>query len=102
MTDAAAVQPDRPIDDAPGARDRNLDIGAARVFAEPVTVGDTVMITAAVLQRAGRFGPARGRPVAVIEAGSDGVRVHHFVDARRIGLALLAAALIVWRAGARR
>jgi hypothetical protein len=100
MTEAAALQPGHPLGARPDAPTADVDIGAARVFTEPVTDGETVTITATVLERAGRFGAGRGRPIAVIEADADGVRVHHVVDLRRIGLTLLAAALIASRASA--
>jgi len=82
-----------------------LDASAARVYADPVQIGDRVVITAAAFERAGGFGHGAdtdgggtGRPVAVIEAGPDGVRVRPVIDFTRIGLTLAAAALTVWRA----
>lgn len=98
------------------------DLSAATVFSRPEAVGDRLIITAAVVQRAGGFGigggrgtdPERGgvgqgsgggggahtegRPVAVIEVGPEGVRVRPILDFTRIGLTALAAALTVLRA----
>lgn len=90
-----------------------LDASAARVYADPVQIGDRVVITAAAFESAGGFGYGadtegdgggggggygNGRPVAVIEAGPGGVRVRPVIDLTRIGLTLVAAALTVWRA----
>jgi uncharacterized spore protein YtfJ len=115
MTDT----PVRPVD---AAGDRvvdgvasMLDASAARVYADPVQIGDRVVITAAAFESAGGFGYGaategdgdgggggggygNGRPVAVIEAGPDGVRVRPVIDLTRIGVTLVAAALTVWRA----
>jgi uncharacterized spore protein YtfJ len=92
---------------------RVVDVSAARVFAEPVVVGDRVVIPAAAVESGGGFGYGgdsfangggggggygNGRPVAVIEAGPDGVQVRPVVDVTKIGLTVLAAALTVWRA----
>jgi uncharacterized spore protein YtfJ len=83
------------------------------VFREPVHVGDTVVIPAAAIAYGGGFGFGGdrgdagggggggwndGRPVAVVEAGPDGVRIRPVVDVTKIGLTLVAAALTVWRA----
>jgi uncharacterized spore protein YtfJ len=96
--------------------DRLMSVSADRVFREPVRVGETVVIPAAMIQFGGGFGFGfgmqadnngaggggggwnDGRPVAVIEAGPAGVRVRPVVDVTRIGLTLVAAALTVWRA----
>jgi uncharacterized spore protein YtfJ len=92
--------------------DRIMSVSADRVYRDPVRVGDTVVIPAAAIQYGGGFGFGSddsvngggggggwndGRPVAVIEAGPDGVRVRPVVDVTKIGLTVLAAALTVWR-----
>ncbi|MGQ0826352.1 MAG: hypothetical protein ACT4OX_15195 [Actinomycetota bacterium] len=92
---------------------RIVDVSAAQVFRDPVPVGDRVVITAATVESSGGFGwggdnhhngggggggYGAGRPVAVIEAGPDGVTVRPVVDLTRIGLTVLGAALTVWRA----
>ena len=91
--------------------DRLMNLSANRVFAEPVRVGDRVVIPAAAIECSGGFGFGSdgrsnggggghqvGRPVAIIEAGPNGVRVRPVVDFTRVGLTLLAAVLTVWRA----
>lgn len=93
--------------------DRLMDVSADRVFAEPVRVGERVVIPAASVEFSGGFGFGgdtrsnggggggghhAGRPVAIIEAGPDGVRVRPVIDFTRVGLTVLAAALTVWRA----
>jgi uncharacterized spore protein YtfJ len=93
--------------------DRLMSVSADRVFREPVHVGDTVVIPAAAIAYGGGFGFGGdrgdagggggggwndGRPVAVVEAGPDGVRIRPVVDVTKIGLTLVAAALTVWRA----
>ena len=109
------VQADRPRlgDRVSSGIDRMMSVSADRVFREPVRVGDTVVIAAAALTYAGGFGFGSderdngggggggwtdGRPVAVIEAGPQGVRVKPVVDFTRIGLTLVATALTIWRA----
>jgi uncharacterized spore protein YtfJ len=92
--------------------DRLMNVSADKVFAEPVRVGERVVIPAATIEFGGGFGFGRdqvqnggggaggyraGRPVAIIEAGPDGVRVKPVLDLTRIGLTLLAAGLTVWR-----
>ena len=93
--------------------DRLMNVSADRVFAEPVRIGDRVVIPAASVEFSGGFGFGgdsqsngggggggyqAGRPVAIIEAGPDGVRVKPVIDFTRVGLTLVAAALTVWRA----
>jgi len=93
--------------------DRLMSVSADRVFAEPVRVGDTVVIPAASIEFSGGFGfggdaysngggggggHQAGRPVAIIEAGPSGVRVKPVIDFTRVGLTVLAAVLTVWRA----
>jgi hypothetical protein len=74
------------------------------VFPEPTKVGDTVMIPATSIDRYGAVGQSRGRtlgdgrPVAVIEAGASGVVVKPVLDLPKIGLALVAAGIAIWRA----
>jgi uncharacterized spore protein YtfJ len=93
--------------------DRFANVSADRVFAEPVRVGDRVVIAAASIELSGGFGfggdnqsngggggggHGRGRPVAIIEAGPTGVRVKPVIDFTRVGLTVLGAALTIWRA----
>jgi uncharacterized spore protein YtfJ len=93
--------------------DRLMGVSADRVFAEPVRIGDTVVIPAASVEFSGGFGfggdgqsngggggggHQAGRPVAIIEAGPSGVRVKPVIDFTKVGLTLVAAALTVWRA----
>jgi uncharacterized spore protein YtfJ len=93
--------------------DRLMSVSADRVFAEPVRIGDRVVIPAASIEFSGGFGfggdgnsngggggggHQAGRPVAIIEAGPNGVRVKPVIDFTRVGLTLTAAVLTVWRA----
>ena len=93
--------------------DRLMSVSANQVFAEPVRIGDRVVIPAASIEFSGGFGfggdaqsngggggggHQAGRPVAIIEAGPDGVSVKPVIDFTRVGLTLVAAALTVWRA----
>jgi uncharacterized spore protein YtfJ len=92
-------------------------VGADRVFAPPVHVGDRVVITAAAFDVSGGMGfgsgvdnvgnggggaglgaHTEGRPVAVVDIGPDGVRVRPVVDFTRIGVTFLVGAFAVWRA----
>jgi uncharacterized spore protein YtfJ len=114
MTDDVTVsESDRIRTTITGGLDHLMTVSADRVFAEPVHVGDRVVIPAASIEFSGGFGfggdrldnggggaggHKAGRPVAVIEAGPDGVRVRPVVDFTRVGLTVLAAALSVWRA----
>ena len=97
--------------------ERLMSVSADRVFAEPVRIGDRVVIPAATIEFSGGFGfggdgnsngggggggHQAGRPVAIIEAGPDGVRVKPVIDFTRVGLTLAAAALTVWRASRKR
>jgi uncharacterized spore protein YtfJ len=96
-----------------GGLDRLMRVSADLVFAQPVRVGDRVVIPAASVEFSGGFGfggdnasngggggggHQAGRPVAIIEAGPSGVRVKPVIDFTRVGLTVLAAALTVWRA----
>jgi uncharacterized spore protein YtfJ len=93
--------------------DRLMGVSAHRVFADPVRIGDRVVIPAASIEFSGGFGfggdsqsngggggggHGAGRPVAIIEAGPQGVRVKPVVDFTRVGLTVVAAALTIWRA----
>jgi len=87
--------------------DRLMHASADRVFAAPQFDGDRVVIPAARVDLSGGFGLSldgaesqkrAGHPVAVIEAGPDGVRVKPVVDLGRVGLALVAAGVAVWTA----
>jgi uncharacterized spore protein YtfJ len=97
--------------------DRLMSVSADRVFAEPVRIGDRVVIPAASIEFSGGFGfggdgnsngggggggHQAGRPVAIIEAGPNGVRVKPVIDFTRVGLTLAAAVLTVWRASRQR
>jgi uncharacterized spore protein YtfJ len=96
-----------------GGLDRLMRVSADLVFAQPVRVGDRVVIPAATVEFSGGFGFGGdnasnggggggghqvGRPVAIIEAGPSGVRVKPVIDFTRVGLTVLAAVLTVWRA----
>lgn len=93
------------------------DVGAERIFRDPVHVGDRVVITAAALDIAGGMGVGNGidnqgngggggggggrtegRPVAAIDIGPEGVRIHPIIDFTRIGVTLLVGGFAVWRA----
>jgi uncharacterized spore protein YtfJ len=93
------------------------DVGAERIFRDPVHVGDRVVITAAALDIAGGMGVGNGidnqgngggggggggrtegRPVAAIDIGPDGVRIHPIIDFTRVGVTLLVGGFAVWRA----
>ena len=93
--------------------DRFTNVSAERVFGEPVRVGERVVIPAATIAYGGGFGfgsggeqigggggggGADGRPVAVIEASPEGVRIRPVIDFTRVGLTVIAAALAIWRA----
>jgi uncharacterized spore protein YtfJ len=97
--------------------DRQMNVSADRVFADPVRIGDRVVIPAATIEFSGGFGfggdsesngggggggHQAGRPVAIIEAGPSGVRVKPVIDFTRIGVTLVAAILTIWRASRRR
>ena len=94
-------------------------VGARDVFGEPQAVGERVIVTASVIERAGGFGfgggfgteveedeqsrggggggggggSAVGRPVAVIDIGPDGVTVRPIVDATRLGVTIVTSLL---------
>jgi hypothetical protein len=97
MTDASAVQPERPLGrDTERHVEHLVDVTAARVFTEPITVGEHVVMTAAVLGRVGDRHESRGRSIAVIDAGPDGVHLRPVFGAAKIALVALAAAAAVW------
>ncbi len=73
-----------------------LQEGATRVFTEPVTAGDHVTITATACVADAHRRVSRGRVVALIEAGPDGVRVKPVLDVARVGVAVVVAALAAW------
>ena len=114
MTELSSTTPTTSVGEGVAdALGRIVDVSAARVYRDPVPVGDRVVIPAATVEAAGGFGwgsdnvnngggggggYGNGRPVAVIEAGPEGVRVKPVLDATKIGLTLLGAALTVWRA----
>ena len=93
--------------------DRLMNVSADRVYAEPVRVGERVVIPAAAIEFTGGFGfgtddaeiaggggaggHKRGRPVAIIEAEPGGVRIRPVIDYTRVALALVAAAITIWR-----
>jgi uncharacterized spore protein YtfJ len=93
------------------------NVGAERIFRDPVHVGDRVVITAAALDIAGGMGVGNGidnqgnggggggaggrtegRPVAAIDIGPEGVRIHPIIDFTRVGVTLLVGGFAVWRA----
>ena len=108
------------IDSALG---RIFDAGD-QVFSAPQQVGDRILITAAVVQRAGGFGFGGGegstdgetgggsggggggsssvRPVAVIEAGPDGLVVRPILDVTKILVVALTTLLAMRRLARRR
>jgi uncharacterized spore protein YtfJ len=113
LTVGAATDDERIRATMNGGLDRLMSVSADRVFAEPVRVGDRVVIPAASIEFSGGFGfggdnrsngggggggHQAGRPVAIIEAGPAGVRVKPVIDFTRVGLTIVAAALTVWRA----
>jgi uncharacterized spore protein YtfJ len=100
---------------------RLTDVGADRVFREPVHAGDRVIITASALDFAGGIGIGsgadnegagggggglgghfEGRPVAAIEIGPEGVTIRPIVDFTRIGVTIAIGAIAIWRASRRR
>jgi 6-pyruvoyltetrahydropterin/6-carboxytetrahydropterin synthase len=105
---APSAPPHQQIGDSvAGSFSRLVDVSAARVFGEPVRMGDRVVIPAASIDLSGGYGygsgtdtsmekgwsggggggaggHSRGRPVAIIEVGPDGVRVKPVLDFTRI------------------
>jgi hypothetical protein len=63
-----------------------------------VIAGDLVTITATAFDRVAGLGTRPGRPIALIAAGPDGVRVKPVIDAARIGVTVIAGVLVVWAA----
>jgi uncharacterized spore protein YtfJ len=72
------------------------------VYSAPVTSGDYTIITASEVFAAGGYGlddekgsggggVSRGRPVATIVIGPDGVKIQPVVDATRVALGVMAA-----------
>jgi uncharacterized spore protein YtfJ len=117
MTDS--VESDAVIDAAGGKIADSLDRVAGRITADDVfgpviEAGESRILTAAAVERAGGFGfgggggsdgggggggggNASGRPVAVIEVGPAGVKVTPVLDVTRIGIAVVAAVISMWR-----
>jgi uncharacterized spore protein YtfJ len=112
MSDVSSVEPPRSFaDEIADGLSHIVDLSASRVYNDPVQVGDRVIIPAATIESAGGFGfggdsehngggggggYGNGRPVAVIEAGPDGVHVKPVLDLTKIGLTLVAAGLAIW------
>jgi len=112
---------DRIAERVSGAVAPLADISAARIFGTPVEYGDRVVIPAAAFDVGAGFGfggggdethgsggggggggYTQGRPVAMIEVTSTGVRVRPVLDWTRIGITALGTALAVWRINRRR
>ena len=98
MTDASAVQPERPLGrDTERHVEHLVDVTAARVFTEPIAVGEHIVMTAAVLGRVGDRHQSRGAVDrgdtrrARRRARATGVRRREIVLT-----ALAAAAAAVW------
>lgn len=100
-------------------------VGSADVFSAPVERGESIVITAAAIERFGGFGFGGGegddgdaasgsgaggggggrveaRPVAVIRIDGDGVSVVPVLDTTRIAIAAIGVALALMRAMRRR
>jgi len=106
-------------DKIPGSLDRVAGrITADDVFGPVIESGERKVLTAAAVERAGGFGfgggggtdgggggggggTASGRPVAVIEVGPEGVKVTPVLDFTRLGIAVVAALIAVWRSSRR-
>ena len=74
--------------------DRLMRISGGGVYAEPLQVGDDVVIAAS---RIDARSDSPGRWIGVIHAGRDGVRFRPAVDFTQIALAAAVAAFAVWR-----
>lgn len=95
-------------------------LSADVVFGNAERVGDRVVITAAAVERGGGwgFGAGRGgddeqgegdggggggggraeaRPVAAIDIGPNGVDIRPIVDVTKVGIALIASLVTIWR-----
>ena len=82
MSDASAVQPERPLGrDAPQPLQGFVDETAARVFTEPTAVGADFVMTAATFSRVGDRPPSRVRST---------------LDVAKLGIAALAAGVALW------
>ena len=121
MTDP--VEGDALIEATAGKMADSLDRVAGRITADDlfgpvIDAGERKVLTAAAVERAGGFGfgggggseggaggggggTASGRPVAVIEVGPAGVKVTPVLDITRLGIAVLAALISMWRVGRR-
>lgn len=96
------------------------DFGARNVFGTPVEAGGHTVIPCAAFDVSGGFGGGggggddgqgnvgggsgfgfggrtQGRPVAIVEITSEGVRIRPVFDWTRIGLVAVTTALVVWR-----
>jgi uncharacterized spore protein YtfJ len=114
MSDVSSVEPHRSIAEGVAESLSNIvDVSAQRVYSEPVQVGERIVIPAATIESAGGFGFGgdtmnngggggggwgNGRPVAIIEAGPEGVRIKPVLDFTKLALTLVAAGLTIWRA----
>lgn len=96
------------------------DASTSSLFSSPTKSGDDLIIAAAASERAGGFGfggggkvgsdsggggggggASRGRPVAVIRVGPNGVEVKPVIDFTKVGITLLLGVIGVWRATGR-
>lgn len=100
-------------------------VASSDVFAEPITSGDSLVVMAAVVERAGGFGfgggqgdepagptggggggggggTAAARPVAVIRIDEQSVTIQPVVDVTRLMIAALGTLVALWRAARRR
>src|SRR4030088_1048829 len=84
--------------------DRLMNVSADRVYAEPVRIGDRVVIPAATVEFSGGFGFGgdsasngggggggyqAGRPVAIIEISPGGLNVNAVIDSNRNCITLI-------------
>jgi hypothetical protein len=100
VTDAAPVRsaPRRELD----ARAVDVaGVSAARVYSDPVTIGEHVLVTAGVFTGVGDRQPARGRSIAVVTAGPNGVRIRPIFDGAKLAGVAFAAAAVVFFASRR-
>jgi hypothetical protein len=74
--------------------DRLMQMSGGGVYAEPLQVGEEIVITAS---RIDARGDTPGRRVGVIHAARDGVRFRPAFDARQLAMTAALAAIVVWR-----
>jgi hypothetical protein len=74
--------------------DRLMQISGGGVYAEPVEVGDEIVIAAS---RIDARSESSGRRIGVIHAGRDGVRFRPAVDVTQLAMTAVLAAFVVWR-----